>query len=90
MQHAKDTTEPELLLEQVSVARCAPAYLEGTSKVSFSVQKQLQPVLDALLHALQATGGIRKFGAPPRTGYERTVEKLLVDLGEWTTSPSIS
>ncbi|CAE8599831.1 unnamed protein product [Polarella glacialis] len=90
VQHATDTTKPEMLLDHVFVARCAPAYVQGNFKLSFSVDQSLQAVLSVLLRVLQATGGELKHGTPPKSAQERALIKLLVDMGEWTAMPIVS
>ncbi|CAE8657004.1 unnamed protein product [Polarella glacialis] len=87
-QHAAATSSPEQLAEHVFVSRCSPAYVQGTYKLSFSVSEPLKPVLQSLFRVLGSEGGDIKHGIPPRSSHERTVTKLLQELGEWAPSAS--
>ncbi|CAE8642137.1 unnamed protein product [Polarella glacialis] len=80
-QHAAATNSPEQLADHVFVARCSPAYLQGTHKLSFAVSENLKPVLKVLFRLLSLEGGAVKHGIPPRSSHERLVAKLLQDMG---------
>eukprot|EP00442_Polarella_glacialis_P029503 CAMPEP_0115076190 /NCGR_PEP_ID=MMETSP0227-20121206/16291_1 /TAXON_ID=89957 /ORGANISM="Polarella glacialis, Strain CCMP 1383" /LENGTH=208 /DNA_ID=CAMNT_0002463307 /DNA_START=37 /DNA_END=660 /DNA_ORIENTATION=- len=82
-QHAASMSSSEQLAEHVFVARCSPAYLQGTHKLSFSVSEPLKPVLESMFRLLSLDGGCVKHGTPPCSSHERTVARLLQELGEW-------
>ena len=78
-QHAADITSPSELVPMIRICRIAKAFEPGMHRLTLAVSEELRPVLRAVLVCLEQLGGDIKYGPPPKSPLERTVQKLLAN-----------
>ena len=83
--YCDEVTDPCSLSQTVLYCRLSKVYDQSKVRLQVAVTPELQEFLTELQRGLEASGGERKFGPPPRGALERHVQEL---LGE-NSGPSV-
>jgi hypothetical protein len=75
--HTEATTSTASLAGTVHICRVSKAFEAGKVRVSIATSPSLSPVAEVICRCLVAQGASQKYGAPPRSHFERVVGDLL-------------
>lgn len=78
--HRNCSTDPEAMSHAVFVCKLRKAYDRDSMKVFFSVHRDVEPALKAVMKGITAHGGKQKVGQAPRAGLEREVQDVIDEL----------
>ena len=80
--HRNTATDPEAMSHAVFVCKLRKAYDRDSMKVFFSVHRDVEPALKAVMKGITAHGGKHKVGQAPCAGLEHEVHELTAVLGD--------
>lgn len=78
--HRNTATDPDAMSRAVFVCKIRKAFDRDTMKVFFSVHRDVEPALKAVIKGITAHGGKQKVGQAPRSGLERDVQDVIDEL----------
>ena len=78
--HRNTATDAEVMSHAVFVCKLRKAFDRDTMKVFFSVHRDVEPALKAVIKGITAHGGKQKVGQAPRSGLERDVQDVIDEL----------
>ena len=78
--HRNTATDADAMSHAVFVCKLRKAFDRDTMKVFFSVHRDVEPALKAVIKGITAHGGKQKVGQAPRSGLEREVQDVIDEL----------